>query len=121
MIIAITGGAGALGAVLAETLVARGYRVALFDTERSKARAEDLAAKLGGPTKVIAHAGDFADAATWTSAIDAVKKAFGAAPTHAALVAGGWEGGAPVHAAKDDAAYEHMMKANVDTVYRALR
>ena len=37
------------------------------------------------------------------------------------LVAGGWDGGAPLHAAKDDSAFEKMMASNVDTAYRALR
>jgi len=121
MIAAITGGAGALGSALAEVLVARGYRVVLLDTERGKARAEELAKKLGGPEKALVHAGDFAVAATWDDALAATKRAFGGAPTHGALIAGGWDGGAPLHAAKDDGAYERMMKTNVDTAYRALR
>lgn len=119
-IAAITGGAGALGSAIAELLVGRGHRVALFDVEHAKARAEAIAARLG-KDRVVVHLGDFGDAATWRAALDATKQAFGGLPTCAALVAGGWDGGAPIHAAPDDAAYERMMRLNVDTTYRALR
>lgn len=119
-IAAITGGAGALGSALAELLVERGYKVALFDVERSKARGEELAARLG-KERAIAVAGDFAQAATWDAALDATKRAFGSLPTHAALIAGGWDGGSPLHAAKDDTLFERMMKLNAETAYRALR
>jgi NAD(P)-dependent dehydrogenase (short-subunit alcohol dehydrogenase family) len=118
-IAAITGGGGALGSALARRLVKDGYRVALFDTLHGKPRLDALAAELGA--KATAFAGDFASAETWTSALDATAKAFGGAPTHAALVAGGWAGGAPVHAAADDSAFDAMMKANVATAWRALR
>src|SRR5688572_3627111 len=119
-IAAITGGAGALGSALAEVLVERGYRVALFDIDKSRARAEEIAARLG-KERVVVHAGDFGAAETWTAALDATKRAFGAFPQYAALVAGGWDGGGPLHAAKDDSAYDKMMKLNVDTAYRAFR
>lgn len=119
-IAAITGGAGALGSALAAHLVAQGYRVAIFDTERAKDRVTQLVEKLGRD-HALGHTGDFATAATWEAALAATKASFGGAPTHGALVAGGWEGGAPIHEAKTDDAYEKMMKLNVDTTYRALR
>ncbi len=118
-ICAITGGGGALGSTLARRLVADGFRVALYDTDHGKPRIDALASELGA--RATAFAGDFAIAETWTAALGATAKALGGAPTHAALVAGGWAGGAPVHAAKDDAAFESMMKANVATAWRALR
>ena len=114
---AITGGAGALGSALARHLVKSGWKVALYDTDRAKGRLEELAKELGAAT----YAGDFALAATWNEALASTKKTLGGAPTHAALIAGGWAGGASLHEAKDDSAYESMMKANVDTAYRALR
>src|SRR5262249_55887590 len=55
----------------------------------------------------------------WSSAIDATRAALGGAPTHAALIAGGWGGGTPLHEAPDDV-YERMMRTNLDTAYRAL-
>jgi NAD(P)-dependent dehydrogenase (short-subunit alcohol dehydrogenase family) len=119
-IAAITGGAGALGSALAELLVERGYRVALFDIDKSRARAEEIARQLGKERAVV-HTGDFGAAETWTAALETTKRAFGAFPQYAALVAGGWDGGVPIHAAKDDGAYERMMKLNVDTAYRAFR
>jgi NAD(P)-dependent dehydrogenase (short-subunit alcohol dehydrogenase family) len=119
-IVAITGGAGALGSTLAAHLVGKGYRVALYDTERSKERVAQLVEKLGRE-HATGHAGDFALAATWDAALAATRTAFGGAPAHGVLVAGGWEGGAPLHAAKDDGAYQKVMALNVDTAYRALR
>lgn len=119
-IVAITGGAGALGSALAAHLVAKGYRIAVLDTERSKERVAQLVEKLGSG-KAVGHTGDFAVGATWDAALAAIKTAFGALPTHGVLVAGGWGGGAALHAAKDDSAYEGMIKANLDTAYRALR
>lgn len=119
-IVAITGGAGALGGAVAEHLVRAGHKVALLDMDRSKARADELVAKLGAAA-ALAVTGDFGDAKTWDAALAEVEEAFGARPTGAALVAGGWDGGAPLHAAPDDSSYERMMHANVDTAYRALR
>ena len=119
MIATITGGAGALGSTLAKLLVTKGYKVALFDTERAQERLSSLVSEIG-KDKAVAHAGDFAQAATWTAALEATKGAFGALPTHAALVAGGWAGGKPLHEG-DDASYAQMIGSNLDTAYRALR
>ena len=119
-IVAITGGAGALGSALAAHLVGKGYRVAILDTERAKDRLAQLAGELG-KEHALGHAGDFSLAATWDGALAATKAAFGALPTHGVLVAGGWDGGAPLHAAKDDTGYAKMIALNVDTAYHALR
>lgn len=119
-IVAITGGAGALGSTLAATLAGKGYRVALLDVESAKARLDTLAGDLGAD-RAIAIAGDFDLAATWDAALSTIAEKFGAAPTHGALIAGGWAGGAPLHAAKDDAAYDQMKTQNLDPAYRALR
>lgn len=119
-IVAITGGAGALGSALAAYLVGQGYKAALLDTDRAKERLAQIATQLGA-SNALAHAGDFSLATTWESALAAVKSTFGGAPTHGVLVAGGWDGGAPLHEAKDDAVYQKMIALNVDTAYRALR
>jgi len=119
-IIAITGGAGALGGALAKVLVGKGYKVALLDTLRAKDRLEELVKDLG-PDDAYGHASDFATAEAWTDALAATKSALGGLPTDAALIAGGWAGGAPLHDTKDDTAYERMMRSNVDTAYQALR
>lgn len=119
-IVAITGAAGALGSAVAEHLGAQGYKVALFDVPRAKDRLDALAAKLGAAGAVV-HAGDLATADGWRSALDGVRKKLGGAPTHAALVAGGWEGGTPIHATTDDAVFTSMVHKNLDTAYQALR
>jgi len=46
-IVAITGGAGALGSALAAHLVTEGYRVALLDVDPAKERVAQLVGKLG--------------------------------------------------------------------------
>jgi NAD(P)-dependent dehydrogenase (short-subunit alcohol dehydrogenase family) len=117
---AITGGAGALGSTLAKVLVERGWKVALYDVEAARDRLEQLRKELG-PDKVTTHAGDFVLASTWDAALATTKAALGELPTHAALIAGGWSGGKPLHAETDDTTYETMMKSNLDTAYRAMR
>jgi NAD(P)-dependent dehydrogenase (short-subunit alcohol dehydrogenase family) len=119
-IVAITGGAGALGSALAAHLVGKGHKVALYDTEHGRERATKLVEALGKDHAMV-HVGDFAQAAAWDAALEATKKAFGGLPSGAALIAGGWAGGAPIHEEKDDAAYTKMIASNVDTAYRALR
>jgi NAD(P)-dependent dehydrogenase (short-subunit alcohol dehydrogenase family) len=118
-IAAITGAAGALGSTLATTLVDQGYKVALLDTERSQERLAALVNDLGAE-KALACASDFASKAAWSTALDAIRVALGGLPGHGALIAGGWDGGSPLHAASDES-YAAMMRANVDTTYRGLR
>ena len=79
-LVAITGGAGALGSTLAAHLHAKGYRVALLDGENAKTRLEEVGKPLGART----FAGDLAKKETWANAL----QSFGEAPTHAALIAG---------------------------------
>jgi NAD(P)-dependent dehydrogenase (short-subunit alcohol dehydrogenase family) len=119
-IAAITGAAGALGSELARTLAAKGYKVALFDIERAKDRLRDLVKELG-EANAFAYASDFASEAAWGAALDATKTALGGWPTDAALIAGSWAGGAPVHETKDEASYQQLITSNVDSAYRALR
>jgi NAD(P)-dependent dehydrogenase (short-subunit alcohol dehydrogenase family) len=106
-IIVITGGAGALGSTLARTLVARGDGVVLLDipqaAERLAALAKELAC-VGIPTDV--RSGD-----AWNNVLAQLREP----PTGAALIAGGWAGGA------DEATWEKMHAMNVDTAYRSFR
>lgn len=115
-IVAVTGGAGALGSAVARVLAARGDKVALFDTEHGRERASALAKELGA----FVHVSAFVSAEDWAGAVAATKAALGGVPTGGALIAGGWAGGAPVHEAKDENAWTSMMAANADTAYRAL-
>jgi NAD(P)-dependent dehydrogenase (short-subunit alcohol dehydrogenase family) len=114
----VTGAAGALGAEVARTLCARGYKLALVDTERSKERLEQLATSLGNAAVIV---GDVASEATWRDAMPRIERETGATPSIAALIAGGWRGGRPLHEEADDETWHTMMTANVETVYRSLR
>ncbi|MBL8613028.1 MAG: SDR family NAD(P)-dependent oxidoreductase [Myxococcales bacterium] len=116
-IVVVTGGAGALGAAVAKKLSARGDAVAIFDTPRGEARAREIAAALG--PRVHVEVGDFATREAWQAALPRVAAALGGAPTMAALVAGGWAGGKPLHEAEDDV-WDRMSVQNVDTARRAL-
>ena len=102
----VTGGAGALGADVARALVSRGDDVALVDMPRARERMDALVKELG--PRASAH-GD-------------LESALARGPVEfAALIAGGWAGGTPLHEAKDDAAFRAMMDSNVATVHAALR
>jgi NAD(P)-dependent dehydrogenase (short-subunit alcohol dehydrogenase family) len=49
-----------------------------------------------------------------------IERELGAAPSLAALIAGGWRGGAPLFEEKDDETWRTMMSTNVETVHRSL-
>ena len=95
-----------------------GYRVALLDTARSRERLQKLAAGLGDAACAVEA--DIADPRAWAEALPKIESALGARPTHAVLVAGGWQGGAPLHEA-DDAVWSAMITSNLETAYRSLR
>jgi NAD(P)-dependent dehydrogenase (short-subunit alcohol dehydrogenase family) len=114
----VTGAAGALGAEVARTLFTRGCKMVLVDAERSKARLLELAGSLGGASVI---AGDIAAAETWSGALPRVTHELGGAPTLAALIAGAWRGGKPLHEESSDDVWRAMVGANLDTVYRSLR
>jgi NAD(P)-dependent dehydrogenase (short-subunit alcohol dehydrogenase family) len=114
----VTGAAGALGAEVARTLAAGGCKLALVDSERGRERLEVLASSLGGACVV---AGDIAAGATWAEAMPRIERELGAPPSCAALIAGGWRGGKPLHEEADDEVWKVMMGANLETVHRSLR
>jgi NAD(P)-dependent dehydrogenase (short-subunit alcohol dehydrogenase family) len=114
----VTGAAGALGAEVARVLSARGHALALVDSERGRPRLEELAKSLGGACVVV---GDITLEATWAEAMPRIEKELGAAPSGAALIAGGWRGGKPLHEEGDDEAWRAMMESNLETVHRSLR
>jgi NAD(P)-dependent dehydrogenase (short-subunit alcohol dehydrogenase family) len=114
----VTGAAGALGAEVARTLSRRGSKLVLVDTARGRQRLEELAASLGGASVV---AGDITSEATWAEALPRIERELGAPPTQAALIAGGWRGGKPLHEEPNDDVWTSMMSANLDTVHKSLR
>jgi NAD(P)-dependent dehydrogenase (short-subunit alcohol dehydrogenase family) len=113
----VTGAAGALGAEVARKLSARGERVVLVDGVAARARLEQLAAALPGASVV---AGDITDDRTWSDALPRVERELGAPPTLAALIAGGWRGGQPLHEDRGDEIWKTMLSANLETVHRSL-
>src|SRR5579864_8061894 len=90
----VTGAAGALGAEVARILHQRGCKLALVDTEQGKERLERLAASLGDASIV---AGDISAQATWSTALPRIQRELGDPPSLAALIAGAWRGGKPIH------------------------
>ncbi|MGZ3420465.1 MAG: SDR family NAD(P)-dependent oxidoreductase [Polyangiales bacterium] len=112
-VILITGGAGALGSFVARELASRGARVALVDTPHGREKAEALAAELKG----IALVFDARVESEWKAALAKID----APVAGAALIAGGWDGGKPLHEMTDDAVADKMHAVNFDTAYRSLR
>jgi len=113
----VTGAAGALGAEVARTLSARGDRLVLMDGAGAKARLEQLASTMPGACVV---AGDITDDRTWAEALPRIERELGALPSLAALIAGAWRGGVPLHEEKNDETWQTMMTANVETAHRSL-
>jgi NAD(P)-dependent dehydrogenase (short-subunit alcohol dehydrogenase family) len=113
----VTGAAGALGGEVARTLSARGDRVVLFDGAGARPRLEQLATTLKGACVV---AGDLLSDGTWNEALPRIERDLGALPSLAALVAGGWRGGRPLHEPQGDETWRAMMDANLETVHRSL-
>lgn len=113
----VTGAAGALGSEVARKLSARGERVVLVDGAAARARLEQLAAALPGASVI---AGDITDDRTWSDALPRIERELGAPPTLAALIAGAWRGGSPLHEEKGDEIWKTMLSANLETVHRSL-
>jgi NAD(P)-dependent dehydrogenase (short-subunit alcohol dehydrogenase family) len=113
----VTGAAGALGSEVARKLSARGERIVLIDGAAARPRLEQLAAALTGASVV---AGDITDDRTWSDALPRIERELGAPPTLAALIAGAWRGGSPLHEEKGDEIWKTMLSANLETVHRSL-
>ncbi len=90
----ITGAGGALGGEVARAMRARGASLVLVDAPQARERLEGLAAALGGACVVL---GDASAESTWVEAMPRIVREVGGAPTSAALVAGTWRGGKPLH------------------------
>lgn len=116
--IVVTGAAGAVGSALVRELASSGYAIAALDVRAAADRLAALAAEL--PGACIAVPGDVTSPSDWSAALARIERELGA-PTGAALVAGSWQGGVPLHLESDDAVYRAMLAVNLDTVYRSLR
>ncbi|MEO8800322.1 MAG: SDR family NAD(P)-dependent oxidoreductase, partial [Polyangiaceae bacterium] len=116
--IVVTGGGGALGGAVVRELAHRGYEVAIVDSAKAEGRAKEIAASLGG--KAVAFGFDVTSSEAWTTAVAAIEKR-GMPIIGAALIAGGWAGGKPVHEESDDTVWHRMLQANTETAYQSVR
>lgn len=114
----VTGAAGALGAEVARALSRRGCKIALVDTERGEQRMRELGASLGGASVAT---GDLGRPGVWAGIIARIERDLGAPPTQAALLAGAYRGGKPLHQEGDAGTLGAMLSANVETAYESLR
>ena len=117
--VVVTGAAGALGASVARRLASLSYKVALVDAPRAAERLSALAAELG--SSACAYEIDVTDGAAWDVILPRVEADLGVAPTHAALIAGAWQGGVALHAETDDKVWRAMLAANLETAHATLR
>lgn len=113
----VTGGSGALGSSVARALSQRGHSVVLADSPRAKDRLGPLVEQLG---RAAGCAVDLATEEGWNEVLR-VAASLGDPPSLAALVAGGWRGGTPLHQAANDETWAAMISSNLVTVYRGLR
>ncbi len=118
MLVVITGAAGALGSAVVRRLTGDGHKVAGVDRPHGKARLEALAAEIG--PALLPRVVDESQVEAMKAAIAEVERAAGEPVAGAALVAGGWQGGHPLHESEDNV-LDAMIDANLATVYRALR
>ena len=95
-----------------------GTRLALVDATRARERLQQVAASVAGACVI---AGDISVGATWAEAMPRIERELGAPPAVAALVAGGWAGGKPLHEDPSDEVWDSMMNANLGTAHRSLR
>lgn len=109
----ITGAAGALGQAVVAHLAQKGQGIAAVDLPRSAERLQKLPGALALPF-------DANDPSAWTAPLGKVEQELGPV-TGAVLIAGGWQGGGPLHARSDDAIWRAMLGANLESAYRALR
>ncbi|MBS2028346.1 MAG: SDR family NAD(P)-dependent oxidoreductase [Deltaproteobacteria bacterium] len=110
----ITGAAGALGSAVVAHLLQQGHKIAAVDLPRSAERLAKL------PSGALGLPFDANDPAAWREPMARVEKELGPL-TGAVLIAGGWQGGGPLHARADDAIWKAMLGANLESAYRALR
>jgi NAD(P)-dependent dehydrogenase (short-subunit alcohol dehydrogenase family) len=117
-VIVVTGAAGALGAALCRHLVASGHAVAGVGLPRHAERLRGMEGDLGP-----GFAGASLEAesvAAWDALLGTVESRLGPV-AGAALVAGGWGGGRPLHEERDDGAWRALLDENLESAHHALR
>jgi NAD(P)-dependent dehydrogenase (short-subunit alcohol dehydrogenase family) len=113
----ITGAAGALGCATARRLSSLGWGLALVSLPSEAERTRALAGELG---RAVAIDLDVEDVEAWKGAIARIEEKVGP-PAGAALIAGTWQGGTPLHAEQDDRVWRAMLATNLETTHASLR
>lgn len=116
--VVITGAGGALGSALVRHFHGRGLRVAALDVPAAEERLATLTAGLGA--SVLAVPIDVTSAAPWSAALSLIEADLGP-PDGAVLAAGGWLGGAPLHAEPDETTWRAMLSMNLETAHQSMR
>jgi NAD(P)-dependent dehydrogenase (short-subunit alcohol dehydrogenase family) len=114
MITVVTGAAGALGSEITRVLLERGHHVAALDLPSPRLDA------MARPGACVPIGLDLTSATEFRAAVARIQSELGS-PTGAVLTAGGWAGGAPVHAAAEDPSWRRMFDMNLETAERSLR
>ena len=114
----VTGAAGALGSAVVRVLASAGQRIALVDLPRARKRLDEVASDVGGASLVAPL--DLTQPNEWSKALERVESELGPI-TGAALIAGGWQGGAPFHAPGGADPYSAMLQVNLETVRCSLQ
>jgi NAD(P)-dependent dehydrogenase (short-subunit alcohol dehydrogenase family) len=113
----VTGATGALGRAVSEALLAAGARVAV--PYRDAGRFEALRAASLDPDRLWGAAADITDAEATRRFVDAARERLGGL-SGAALVAGGYRGGASLEASPPGE-WEEMLRTNLATAYACCR
>jgi len=108
----ITGAGGALGRELSRVLAKRGHTVGLLDRNEDSVR--ELAKELSGVPLGLGSGGPEA----FAEAMNRFERESGGKVEGAALVAGGWAGGKPLH--EGESSLASMIELNTMTVHAAL-
>jgi NAD(P)-dependent dehydrogenase (short-subunit alcohol dehydrogenase family) len=116
-LIVVTGAAGALGAALSRHLVTRGHGVAGVGLRRHAERLGTLERELGAAFAGVALEAD--SVAGWDALLGGVEARLGPV-SGAALVAGGWGGGRPLHEDRDERLWRDLLDENLESAHRAL-
>ena len=115
--IVVTGAAGALGSATARRVAELGWGVALVSRPVESEQTRALAAQIG---RAVAMNLEVGDVDAWKGALARIDKEVGP-PAGAALIAGAWQGGTPLHAESDDRVWHAMIATNLETVHASLR
>jgi NAD(P)-dependent dehydrogenase (short-subunit alcohol dehydrogenase family) len=109
-VIVVTGAAGGLGSEVVRILRAHGSRIAAIDRVQRSSDADAQVLWLGF---------DISIADAWREALARIEAELGPV-TGAALCAGSWQGGAPLHE-QDDAVWRAMLHVNLETARVSLQ